>query len=135
MLRNFKVLLAVLVILVIAGGAYAFAASNDVELSAAGYSPIVVSGYDISDIAYDLNEETPTTVDKITFAIDPAVEGDPEAETVYLQTKVGGPWTLCAVTTNLTVSTVVCTPTISPAVAEVTAMNIVASSSEDAPAP
>jgi hypothetical protein len=134
MLRNFKVLLVALVVIAVAGSAYAFAAGNTVPVSAAGYTAKVVSGYTVTDIVYDLNAADPTTIDKITFGIDPSTTGDPEAKVVYLQTVLAGTWTTCDVTTVLTVTTVVCDPATSPAVADVTALNIVASSSLD-PAP
>ncbi len=135
MLRNFKVLLAVFAVIVIAGSAYAFAAGNTVPDTAAGYTANVISGYTVTDIVYDLNVSDPTLVDKITFGIDPTTELDPEAKVVYLQTKLTGPWTTCVVTTTeLTTTTVVCTPTTSPSITEVTGLNIVASSSTN-PAP
>ena len=112
MLRNFKVLLIVLVVLVLAGGAYAFAAANSVDKSAAGYTANVVSGYTVSAIVYDLNTDNPTLVDNISFVIAPTTTGDPDAKT-----------------------SAVCTPTVSPTVTAVTAMNIVASSSLDPVAP
>ncbi len=134
MLRNFKVLLIALVVVAVAGSAYAFAAGNTVPDSAAGYTANVVSGYTVTDIVYDLNVDDPTTIDKITFGIDPTTVGDPEAKVVYLQTVLAGTWTTCDVTTALTVTTVICDPATSPAVEDVTALNIVASSSLD-PAP
>jgi hypothetical protein len=57
MLRNFKVLLIVLVVIVIAGSAYAFAATNTVPDSAAGYKANVVHGYTVENIVYDLNPD------------------------------------------------------------------------------
>ena len=129
MLRNFKVILVVLVVLVLAGGAYAFAAANSVEKSAAGYTANVVSGYTVSKIVYDLNADNPTLVDNISFVIAPTTAGDPDAKVAYLQTVTGGAWTTCVVTTADLITSAVCTPTVSPITTAVTAMNIVASSS------
>jgi len=134
MFRNIKVLLIAVVILALAGGAYAFAAGNTVEKSAAGYTANVVSGYTVSKIVYDLNADNPTLVDNISFVIAPTTSGDPDAKTAYLQTATGGDWTTCVVTTADLVTSAVCTPSVSPTVTAVTAMNIVASSSTD-PAP
>ena len=61
MFRNFKVLLIVLVVIVIAGSAYAFAAANTVPDSAAGYKANVVPGYTVTNIVYDLDATDPTT--------------------------------------------------------------------------
>ncbi|MGB8213416.1 MAG: hypothetical protein WCE68_07635 [Anaerolineales bacterium] len=134
MSRNIKVLLVFVAILALAGAAYGFAAANTVPTTAAGYTAKVVSGYTVSNIQYNLTSGDPTTVDTITFGIAPTTDGDPAPVTVYLQTALSGPWTTCVVTTT-TSSTVVCTPTISPTVAGVTALNIVASSTVDGNAP
>ena len=135
MLRNFKVLLTVLIILVIAGGAYAFAAQNTVPDSAAGYKANVVAGYTVSNIVYDLNEDNPTLIDKITFDI---VPNDPslatEAATVKIQTADLGPWTDCTLGTATAHSKPVTCTYGALQVLDVNALNIVASSSLD-PAP
>ena len=133
MFRNFKVILVVLVVLVLAGGAYAFAAGNTVPPSAAGYTANVVSGYTVSNIVYDLDKDNPINVDNISFSIAPTTSGDPVAKTVYLQTALSGPWTTCVVSTDTT-TTAVCTLPASPdptTVTSISAMNIVASSSTD----
>lgn len=133
MFRNFKVLLIALVVLVILGGTYAYAAANTVPDSAAGYKASTVSGYTISNIVYDLNAADPTIVDKITFDVSPT-SGTSVAAIVKLQTAAAGAWTDCTLVAS--------TP---PAVAatcaygalnlvDVTALNIVASSTLD-PAP
>ena len=48
MLRNVKFLFVILAVLAIAGSAYAFAAANTVEASAAGYTASVVPGYAVT---------------------------------------------------------------------------------------
>jgi hypothetical protein len=132
MFRNFKVLLLVLVVVVIAGSAYAFAAQNTVADSAAGYKASVVPGYTVTSIAYDLNATDPTLVDKITFLISPS-SGTLVAAIVKIQTATGGAWTDCVLVAGTAPSmTVTCTTTSLP-LANVTALNVVASSSADAP--
>ena len=135
MFRNFKVLLTVLVVIAVAGSAYAFAATNTVPDSAAGYKANVVPGYTVTDIVYDLNVTTPTLVDKITFKVGPS-SGTVDAAIVKLQTATSGSWTDCTLGTAVShVIPVTCTytdPTL--ALVDVTALNIVASSSLD-PAP
>jgi hypothetical protein len=133
MLRNFKVLLIVLVILVVAAGAYAFAAQNTVPDSAAGYKANVVPGYTVTDIVYDLDATDPTVVDAITFKIGPT-SGTVEAALVELQTADAGTWKVCTLGTAVAhVIPVTCTYG-SLDLIDVTALNIVASSSAD-PAP
>jgi hypothetical protein len=133
MFRNFKVLFGLLAALVIAGGAYAFAAANTVPDSAAGYKANVVPAYTVSGIVYDLDATDPTLVDAITFSISPS-SGTVVAAIVKAQTETGGSWTDCdLVAGEAPAKTVTCTYG-SLELADVTALNIVASSSLD-PAP
>ena len=133
MFRNLKVLLFALAIMIVAAGAYAFAASNTVPDSAAGYKANVVPGYTVSNIVYDLDATDPTLVDAITFDIAPT-SGTVVAATVKVQTATGGAWTDCTLVAGVAPSMDV-TCTYGPLqVADVTALNIVASSSVD-PAP
>lgn len=133
MFRNFKVLLFALAIVIIAGGAYAFAATNTVPDSAAGYKANVVPGYTVTAIVYDLNATDPTLVDAIKFAIAPT-SGTVVAAIVKVQTADAGAWTDCTLVAGTAPSmNVTCAPA-DLELADVTALNIVASSSAD-PAP
>jgi len=128
MYRNFKVLFTLLFVLVIAGGAYAFAATNTVPDSAAGYKANFVPGYSVTNIVYDLDAITPTTVDAITFKIAPS-SGAVVAAIVKLQTVDAGSWKDCTLEAGTAPSmTVTCTYG-SLNLSDVTALNIVASSS------
>jgi len=132
MFRNFKVLVIALIIFAVAGSAYAFAAANTVPDSAAGYKASVVSGYTVTSIAYDLDATDPTLVDEITFDIAPS-SGTVVAAIVKLQTATAGAWTDCSLVAGTAPSmTVTCTYG-SLQLADVTALNVVASSSADAP--
>jgi len=133
MFRNFKVLLFALAIVIIAGGAYAFAAANTVEDSAAGYKASVVPGYDVTGIVYDLDATDPTLVDEITFAISPS-SGAVVAAIVKVQTETGGAWTNCTLAAGTPPSMDVTCTYGTLELIDVTALNIVASSSAD-PAP
>jgi hypothetical protein len=129
MLRNFKVILAVLVVLVLAGGAYAFANTNgDIPDSAAGYSPSTVSGYTVDAIVYKLNTTDPSTIDAITFTL----TGTVDAQTVKINTNATTPaWKDCgAIPKSVAgVQSITCTYSGSLLVADVTDLNVVASSS------
>jgi len=130
MFRNFKVLLIALLAIAIAGGVYGFAAANSVPASAAGYSASVVSGYTITNIVYDLNATDPTLVDKITFLAAPST-GTLVAALAKIQTATAGAWTSCVLVAGTAPSmTVTCTTTGLP-IADITALNIVVSSSVD----
>ena len=69
--RNFKVLLLVLVVVIIAGSAYAFAASlTGIPTSKAGTGSGAISGYAVSAVAYTFNASDPTNLDSVTFTLD-----------------------------------------------------------------
>jgi hypothetical protein len=133
MFRNFKVLLVVLVLIVATAGAYAFAAANTVPDSAAGYAASVVPGYTVTSIVYDLDATDPTVVDLITFDISPT-SGDVVAAIVKVQTAAAGSWTNCTLEAGTPPAMEVTCTYGSLDLADITALNIVASSSAD-PAP
>jgi outer membrane protease len=124
MLRNFKVLLAVFAIIVIAGSAYAFAAANTVPDSSVGSGVGVVSGYTVSDIVYTFATGDPTKVSKIEFTLDKA------ATSVKIQldaTATTGDtlwnWAPCTIATGTSVT---CTPTATLLTADIKALNVAA---------
>jgi hypothetical protein len=86
MLRNFKVILAVLVVLVLAGAAYAFAATNTVDNPGnVGYKESnPISGYTIGTVTYDLVDSDPTLLKGISFPITPT-----DATTVKINVAAG----------------------------------------------
>jgi hypothetical protein len=130
MLRNLKVILFALGIIVIAGSAYAFAAANTVPATNAGYAASVVSGYTVSNIVYDLDDTDPTLVDAITFDVSPT-SGTNKALVVKIQTADSGSWTTCSLSDG-TLPTVHATCTYGAlALADVTALNVVASGTTD----
>ena len=75
---------------VIAGGSYAFTASNTVPTTQAGQGTGTVSGYTVSAVGYTLNASTPTNIDAVTFTISPAT-----ATTVKAQLVAAGTWYSC----------------------------------------
>ena len=105
-------------VVVIAGGSYAFTASNTVPTTQAGQGTGTVSGYTVTSVAYGLNASTPTNIDTVTFTINPT-----SATTVKAQVATGGTWYAC---TN-TAGSVSCATT-SPQLTVATAatLNVVA---------
>ena len=67
MLRKFGILFVVLAMLVVAAGAYAFAAANIVPASNVGSGASTISGYTVSNIAYTFATGDPTQVADIQF--------------------------------------------------------------------
>lgn len=130
MFRNFKILLIVLVVIVAAGSVYAFAATNTVPDSAAGYKANVIPGYTVTNIVYDLDATDPTLVDAITFDVAPS-SGTVVAAIVKLQTATGGAWTDCTLVAGVAPSMEVTCTYGALDLIDVTALNIVASSTLD----
>ena len=100
MKRNIRVLLIALVVLAIAGGTFAFAAANTVaDPGNAGYKASTISGYDITNVVYDLKTGDPTELSKITFNIAP-ITGSSAPVTVLISTTTSQDFTTskCVVT-------------------------------------
>lgn len=131
MFRNFKVLLIVLVLIVIAGSAYAFAATNTIEVSGAGYADSVVSGYAVTNVIYDLDGTDPTQLAKIIFDIDPIAPNTEDAVTVKISTSTVQDFTTSTCVLSGSSPNVIATCTFTSAidVADVVALDVVASSS------
>ncbi|MBK9210320.1 MAG: hypothetical protein IPL71_19330 [Anaerolineales bacterium] len=86
----------------------------------------------MTNIAYELDATDPTLVDAITFAVAPS-SGTVVAATVKVQTATSGSWTTCTLVAGTAPSmTATCTFTDLELI-DLTALNIVASSSADAP--
>jgi hypothetical protein len=125
MFRNFKVLLFVLAVLVIAGSAYAFAASNTIDVSNVGSGATSISGYAITSVEYIFATGDPTEIDSIEFDISPA----PGQVKIQLDDTAGTgdtawDWAPCTVAgTHAT-----CTPTATLLTADIKDFNVAASS-------
>ena len=73
MFRSSKLFAVVLVVLVFATAAFAFAAANTMPLSTyAGEGSSVTSGYTVSTPVYNLNATTPSNIDSVTFSLNAA---------------------------------------------------------------
>lgn len=103
---------------VIAGGSYAFTASNSVPTTSAGQGTGAVSGYTLSTVTYTLNAANSSNIDALNFSISPS-----SATSVKAQVASGGTWYTC---TN-TAGAVTC-PTTSPQLtaSTPTTLNVVA---------
>ena len=73
MFRSSKLFVVVLVVLVFATTAFAFAAANTMPPSTyAGEGSSTTSGYTVSNVVYNLNAGTPSNIDSVTFALNAA---------------------------------------------------------------
>jgi hypothetical protein len=73
MFRSTKLFVIVLVVLVFATSAFAFAATNTFATSTyAGEGSQTISGYTVSNIHYTLNAGSPSNIDYVTFDLDAA---------------------------------------------------------------
>jgi hypothetical protein len=122
MFRNFKVLLTVLVVIVIAGSAYAFAAANTgVTASKAGEGSAAITGYAVSDISYTLHTDDKTLLDAVVFTLDAA------ATNVKVQVVDAGDWYTCTNTLLVWTCDTDATPGPQATVASMDKLTIVAS--------
>ncbi len=113
MLRNFKVLFVVIVVVILSVAAYAFAAANTVPATKAGDGTGAVSGYTVTSVVYTLNATTPTTLDSVEFDLGAAAAtGKVKAQLVattgtwYTCTQVGVTTVWTCDTTGLTASSI-----------------------------
>ncbi|MFT3892697.1 MAG: hypothetical protein QM730_13785 [Anaerolineales bacterium] len=73
MFRSSKLFIVVLIVLVFATTAFAFAAANTMPASTyAGEGSSVTSGYTVSSVVYNLNATTPSNIDSVTFSLNAA---------------------------------------------------------------
>ena len=87
-----KMLVALIAVLIVGGGVYAFTASNTVPATTAGSGSGVVSGYTITNVHYTLNATTPGNIDAVSFTISPAVPNTGSGKVVMQAAlSTGGP--------------------------------------------
>ena len=106
-----KVVIVAIVAAAIAGGVYAFTASNTVPNTTAGAGSGTVSGYTVSALHYNLNATTPGNIDSLVFTITPAVPSTSSGKVdVQAALTTGGPSNYTC-TTDTTGSTATCATT------------------------
>ena len=79
---------------VLAAGAYAYTATNTVQLSRAGDGAGDISGYVVTGVQYTLDATDPTLIDKVAFSL------DAPASTVKATTNNGTAYADCTNTTG-----------------------------------
>lgn len=93
--KGIKALVLVVLVLALSGATYAFAASNTVPATKAGDGNGAISGYTVSNIKYNLDGTTPTTIATVTFTLNDA------ATTVRIKLVAAGTtWYNCTNTTG-----------------------------------
>ena len=70
--RSSKMFVAVLIVLVLATSAFAFAATNTVPATYAGEGASTTSGYTVTNVAYNLNATTASNIDSVAFTLNAA---------------------------------------------------------------
>ena len=71
-LRSSKVFVIVLIIMILATSAYAFAASNTVPTSNAGEGQAAIGGYTVTNVAYTYSTANPSMLTFVDFDIAPS---------------------------------------------------------------
>lgn len=125
--KRSSILLGAVIALAIAGGAYAFTASNTVPATTAGAGSGAVSGYTVTNLHYSLNATTPVNIDSLTFTITPVVPSTSAGKVIIsAQLSTGGPTTYTC-TTDTTGAAVTCaTTTPQLTVALITGVTVIA---------
>ena len=95
----------------VAGGAYAFTASNTVPDSVAGAGSGAVSGYTVTNLHYGLNATNPGNVDSLTFTISPAVPSTSSGKVVIQAALTSGGPNTYTCSTDTAGSTATCATT------------------------
>ncbi len=104
--RAFKVLLIVIVVIVFASIATAYAAANTVPGTNAGDGAGTISGYTISSVHYNLNASNPQNIDSVTFTVNVAIPGGSTMKIKLVD--AGSTWYTCTVAGGTSVT---CTTT------------------------
>jgi len=94
MFRSSKMFVVVLMVLVFATAAFAFAATNTVPGTSAGEGAGVVSGYTVTNVQYNLNAITASNIDTVTFTLNAA------ATTVKVRLVTTGSYYTCSNTSG-----------------------------------
>ncbi len=95
MLRNLKVLSIVAVVIILAISTYAFAAANTVPATKAGDGSGVISGYTVSNVAYNLNAADPSSLDSVDFTLSAAA-----TQAKIKLVAAGSTWYTCSIVTG-----------------------------------
>jgi len=91
-----RYLAVVMLVLIVAASAYAFAAANDVPESGAGDGNSTISGYTVTNVTYVLNSTNPANIDTAKFNVAPTA-GASAPVTVKIQLITNGSWFGCSV--------------------------------------
>ncbi|MEO9174785.1 MAG: hypothetical protein ABI317_04660 [Gaiellales bacterium] len=111
--RGLRIAIAVVASMAIAGGAYAFTASNTVPNSTAGAGAGTVSGYTVTNLHYALNATSPINIDTLTFTVSPVIPSTGTGKVIVQAVlSTGGP-NVYTCTSNTAGDTITC-PTTSP---------------------
>ncbi len=89
-----RILPALMLVLILATAAYAFADVNVVPETGAGDGAGAISGYTVTAIKYNLNVTNPQNIDSVQFTLTPTA-GASAPTTVKVQLNGGGSWYNC----------------------------------------
>lgn len=74
--RSSRVLFVTLLLFVLAGATYAFAATNSVEATFAGDGSEAITGYDVVDVSYKLDTSNLANIGEVSFTLDNATASE-----------------------------------------------------------
>ena len=99
MSSRFRFFAALMLIIILASAAYAFADANVVQESGAGDGFAAISGYTTGAIHYSLTAANPQTVDSVSFTLTPTA-GASAPTVVKVWINDTGSWTNCTLSTG-----------------------------------
>lgn len=79
---------------IVGTGGYVYAAGNTVPATYAGDGSQGISGYSVTSLLYNLNQNSPLNVDSVQFTLTPTTTAP---ATVKVQLAPAGPWYGCTV--------------------------------------
>jgi hypothetical protein len=86
--------LATVLAVIVGTGGYVYAAGNTVATTYAGDGSQGISGYTVTSLLYNLNQNSPRNVDSVQFTLTPTTTAP---ATVKVQLAAGGSWYSCAI--------------------------------------
>lgn len=110
--RSSKMFVIVLVVLVFATAAFAFAATNTVPGTYAGEGAATISGYDLTvanNVKYNLNSTTASNIDSVTFTLD----HNATSVSIRLDKTTPGPFYSCTISGGVNVTCLTAGATVS----------------------
>ena len=95
-----RYLAGLLLVLILAASAYAFAAANVVPESGAGDGAEPITGYTVANVTYVLNSTNPANIDSVKFSITATAGAGPPTTVRAKLVTASTTWSTCTLATG-----------------------------------